>query len=311
MLKDFKNNQEYLKEGSILLAFSAGVDSVTLASLLHNFECDFQLAYFNHMIRGNDEINKDIQIVENLSREYSIPFHIGQSNIPEYATTHKLSLEDAARRVRYEYLTTTAKENNLKYIATAHHRDDNLETVLMKFLRGSGLKGLSGIEKELTLDTVRVIRPLLSFSKKDIEEYATKNKLQFNQDLTNFDSKIFRNKLRNEVIPDLQKLNSNLSETIERTANIIKEDNDYLESQTTKVYKNILLKPPYKNSIKIDTSSLSHYHKSIQRRVVRMAIEKLQGNLLDISVGYIDNFLDNDCNVIYLNEDDNIEVKKE
>jgi len=310
MLNDFKKNQNHIDNKPILLAFSAGVDSVTLASLLHKSDCSFQLAYFNHMIREQTEIDEDIQIIENLSREYGIPFHVGQKNVPEYATTHKLSIEDAARRVRYKYLIATAKENKIDYIATAHHKNDNLETVLMKFLRGSGLKGLSGIDNELLINGIKIIRPLLSFSKKEIEEYASQNKLQFNQDLTNFDSKIFRNKLRNEVIPELQKLNTNLSETIERTANIIKEDNNYMEVQTVTVYKNVLLNPPDSNSVKIDIPSLKHYHKALQRRVVRMAIEQLQGSLIDISVGYIDNFLNNNCNIIYLNKDNNIEVKK-
>jgi len=311
MLKGFKNIHLCPKEEIILVAFSAGVDSVTLSSLLYNSGYKIHLAYFNHMIREKEEIDKDIQIAENISRKYGVPFHIGQKDIPKYATAHKLSIEDAARRLRYKFLIDSAKKNNIAYITTAHHRDDNLETILMKFLRGSGLKGLSGIEKELVLNNIKIIRPLLPFAKQEIIEYATHNKLHFNQDYTNFDSKVFRNKLRNQIIPDLQKLNNNLSETIERTANIIKEDNDYLKIQTTKIYRNILLETSHNKALKIDVSSLNHYHKAIQRRVVRMAIEELQGNLIDISVGYIDNFLNNDCNLIYLNKDNNIEVKKE
>ncbi len=306
---DLPNSLKQLAKEPLLVAFSAGVDSVALVFLLEKVKANFQLAYFNHQLRSNLEITNDIEITKKTAARLNCGYSIGQKDIKTYCQKHKLSLEDGARQARYNFLYNLAKDLKIKTIVTAHHQDDNAETIIMKFLRGSGLKGLSGIEEKLKINDLTLVRPLLSFRKQELIDLVRKHGLNYHEDSSNQDEDIQRNYLRQQIMPLLNKYNNNLAETITTTAKVITDDNNYLQKQAKDTFNKVLLDNT-NDYIRIDSVGLRHYHPALQRRVVRLAIEKLQGDLKDISIGYVENFLHKDCNTIYLNEDGNIEVKK-
>jgi tRNA(Ile)-lysidine synthase len=302
------NLLEPYRQQKLLVAFSGGVDSVVLSDLLVRNGLAIELAYFDHQLRPSAEIEADQEILRFYAQKYKCAYHLGRKSVPDFAKLNGLSSEDAARKLRYEFLKNLAAQEKISCLLTAHHQDDQLETMLMKFLRGSGTRGLSGIEAELRIAGITLLRPLLKVTKEQLLAYARENDLQYHEDITNQDTNFLRNQLRVNIIPALKKINPNLGETLERTAELLRTDNDYLEQQTTRIYPKLLLeKSP--QQLRLDSLSLKHYPRALQRRVVRRAIEELQGDLVDISVSYIDNFLANDCNTLFLNEQNELEVK--
>ncbi len=183
-----------------LLAVSGGVDSVVMAHLFSSLKLKFGIAHINFQLRKEDS-NDDEEFVKKLADELKVNFFSTRFNTSEFAADNKLSTQMAARELRYKWLEQTRKENNFKYIATAHHLNDSVETVLMNIFKGTGIHGLHGIKPI----NEKLIRPMLCFYKKEIETYAIENKITFRQDASNFKSDYDRNKIRLELIPQIEK----------------------------------------------------------------------------------------------------------
>lgn len=200
-----------------VVAVSGGADSVSLFHLLAQNEIDsgeLIVAHFNHQWRGA-ESDGDQEFVRQLAKSYGVPFELGQAGesgpISKTDSKSKLnsnssgeSREGVARRERYNFLVQVAGKHQARHIVTAHTRDDQIETLLFRFLRGTGIRGLSGIPAFSSLDHISLVRPMLDVSRIQIEKYLAENSLEYRTDSSNQDESFSRNKIRNELIPLLE-----------------------------------------------------------------------------------------------------------
>lgn len=211
---------------SVLCAVSGGVDSVVLLHLLMQCGVRVEAMHVEHGIRGETS-QRDCAFVCDLCASWHIPLHVVHLDVPAQAAMEKRGLEETARHLRYAALEKVRAEQALDLIATAHHLNDQAETVLMHLVRGTSPKGLEGMAQE----SGRLIRPLLSFSRTCIEEYARAHQLAFVQDETNADIAYTRNYLRHEILPRLETLNPRVVEALGRLADISRSQNAYIEMQ--------------------------------------------------------------------------------
>ncbi len=216
MLSDFDEHIDvkfpYLRDKKLLVAVSGGVDSVVLTHLLSALDFKIELAHCNFQLRGEDA-NDDEKLVMQLAKELSIKIHTKQFDTRRFAKNQKLSIQMAARKLRYNWFNQLLQVHELDFVITAHHLDDCLETFLINLTRATGLEGLTGIPAK----NDKVLRPLLPFSKKDIVAYAQTNQLSWREDNSNNDTKYVRNKLRKEVIPGLKEINPGLLNAFKQT----------------------------------------------------------------------------------------------
>jgi tRNA(Ile)-lysidine synthase len=222
------------KNDNVLIALSGGPDSVFLLEFLIKYKrrFDIQIAAFhlNHNLRGN-ESKGDAEFCKRITARYKIPFFYSSKNIRLYAKGNSLSVEEAGREMRYKELFKIASAKGFTKIATAHNADDNTETVLLNLIKGTGLKGLSGIPFRRD----NIIRPLLSLSKKDILNYNQQTELAFRSDSSNVENNYQRNYLRNEVVSLIKnKINPQIDSAVLKTSEIVKNVSSFLEDYINK-----------------------------------------------------------------------------
>lgn len=275
-----KNNiveNSLVKKGDkVVVAVSGGPDSMCLLDSLYKIkdELSFSIvvAHVNHGIRKESDDEK--KYVEDFCKKRDISFHYLKVNVPELSKKEKMSEETYGRKVRYEFFETVRKEENADCIAVAHNLNDNVETVLLNLIRGSGLKGLTGMDFRYN----NIIRPLLTIEKKDIVMYN--NILELNPciDKTNEEEIYLRNKVRLKLIPYLQEINPNFITNINRMRNILKQDNDFIEEYVDNIFNKIIIKDD-DNGIIFNFSNFMGEHDSIKSRVIRKVVEKKISNL--------------------------------
>lgn len=216
MIKQFLHHIDIHKlctiNDRVLLTISGGVDSMVMLHLFQNASFQVAVAHCNFCLRGN-ESDEDEALVEREANRYGVPFHIKHFRTAEYAEQQGLSIQMAARELRYNWFRELADAHQYKYVATAHHFNDSMETVLLNLVRGTGLEGLTGIP----VKQERIIRPMLFATRDMITKYAEEQGLAWREDSSNADNKYHRNFLRNEVIPLLKKLNPGLESTFGTT----------------------------------------------------------------------------------------------
>jgi len=210
--KHINKNLNFLKESKLLIAISGGLDSVVLTHLCHKLKLDFALAHCNFNLRGK-ESDADESFVLQLAKDLNKECFIECFDTLAYAQENKLSIQMAARELRYNWFNELAEQLQFDYILTAHHADDNLETFLINLSRGTGIEGLTGIPEI----NENVVRPLLPFSREDIEQYARAENLHWREDNSNASTKYLRNKLRLEVIPKFKEVNPQLLQNFNKT----------------------------------------------------------------------------------------------
>ncbi|WP_369995462.1 tRNA lysidine(34) synthetase TilS [Winogradskyella sp.] len=236
MLNAFKNHIEkrfpFLKNSRLVIAISGGIDSVVLAHLCHKLNFDFALAHCNFNLRGK-ESDEDEAFVLDLGEQLDVEVFVQNFDTEAYAEENKCSIQMAARELRYDWFSELAQQLNFDYILTAHHADDNLETFLINFTRGTGLNGLTGIP-ELNDN---IARPLLPFAREAIEAYAEAEHINWREDLSNTSRKYLRNKLRHDVVPILKEINPQLLDSFQSTLEYLNDTADIVEESLNAVAK--------------------------------------------------------------------------
>jgi tRNA(Ile)-lysidine synthase len=212
--KDFIIEKKLFQAGEkILVGMSGGIDSVVLCHLLHQSAIPFGMAHCNFKLRG-EESDQDQEFVSRLSEHLQVPYYLHQFDTKEYASMHGISIQMAARDLRYTWFHKLLDENKYHWIATAHHGNDVLETILLNLSRGTGIAGFHGILPKQG----KLIRPLLFLFKEEILRYARASDIHYREDSSNTSNKYHRNLIRNEVVPLLEKINPALKETMKSTA---------------------------------------------------------------------------------------------
>ena len=279
--------REYMKQyqmaetgDGILAAVSGGADSVCLLLLLKEFSetMGIHLAAFhlNHGLRGA-EADRDEKYVRDLCETLDVPLAVVHENVAQYAREHGLSEEEAGRTLRYSHLDRVAKELNFNKIATAHHKDDDVETVLMNLFRGSGLRGLGGIQP------VRgnIIRPLLCLTRDEIEEYLNKKGITWCEDSTNRELVYARNKVRNALVPWLKEnVNLQVGEHILKTAALAAQADEYFALQVEMILR--------EDRTRISTAVFDAQPDIMKTYLVRRMIAEAAGSEKDISARHIE-----------------------
>lgn len=195
------------KDDRILLAVSGGVDSMVMLDLFHTAGFNVGVAHCNFQLRG-EESEQDEHFVQEVSNHLKIPFYAIRFDTNNYAAEHGLSVQVAARKLRYDWFEELAEKNGYNLLATAHHLNDNLETTLLHLVRGTGISGLKGIPQKIN----RIIRPLLKFTSEELISYARVRNLQWREDVSNLSDAYDRNFIRLNIIPQLKKLNPALED---------------------------------------------------------------------------------------------------
>lgn len=239
--------------GKFLLAVSGGVDSMCMASLFLNSSCKvgFAVAHCNFHLRGEDS-DLDEKLVEDWCSSHGIAFHKADFDTVEYSRSRGVSIEMAARELRYEWFGDLSRDNGYSLVAVAHNADDNAETLFLNLLRGTGLRGLIGMERV----SGGIFRPLLGFSRQDILEYATSTGLVWREDRTNAESMCKRNILRNEVFPLLKKVNPSFLSVITGDMNRFRQDHKAARAFFDLESSRVMKRPKEGELVRIDSEAL-------------------------------------------------------
>lgn len=269
----------------VLVACSGGPDSLVLLNILIELQQKFQLvltvAHFNHGIRGRAAA-EDAAFVADFCKKKSIPCVLGQASVPEEAARRGQSLELAARELRYEFLYRTLRRVGADVLATAHHADDQAETVLMRILRGTGLDGLTAMLPR----NGRHIRPLLFAARERIEAYCRARELRPRHDATNDSPDCTRNLLRLEVLPYLRRQNPEISRSLCQLAELARVDSDYLEQQTEALWPYIFVRQEKKCGLRL--ASFCRQHPALQRRALRRLFRETAGSAHDLGFTHVE-----------------------
>ncbi len=231
-----KHRHLFTKDAHLLIAVSGGIDSIVLTDLVFKAGYKFSIAHCNFQLRG-EESDGDEVLVKSLGKKYNAEVHIQNFTTEQYASENKLSIQEAARELRYVWFLQllTPTNDQLSTLLTAHHADDNIETLLMNFFRGTGLHGLTGIPEK----NEKICRPLLHFTKEELIVYATANKLEFREDASNSSSKYTRNFFRNELIPAISNVYPQVKENLTANINRFKEIEQLYQLSTQVIIKKL------------------------------------------------------------------------
>lgn len=243
------DNQLLNPSDKILLTVSGGIDSMVMLHLFQQSVYSFAIAHCNFQLRG-EEADLDEQFIKQYADRFHISIYINHFDTKGYAETNKISIQMAARELRYTWFEELAETYNYQRIATAHHLDDAIETFFVNMLRKTGLKGLQGINA----DSGKIIRPLLFTTRKDIESYAVANNIAFREDKSNKNDYYTRNYIRLHIIPLFRKLQDNFEESMHGTMHILRQQHevyaDHIESVKAQIMK------PYQDGYAIDLKKL-------------------------------------------------------
>lgn len=239
MLSKFQNHLSahfpFLQKAKLLIAVSGGLDSMVLLDLLLKLNLDVAVAHCNFQLRG-EESNADEDFVKNYCHENSIQGFFQKFDTKQFAEDEKISIQVAARKLRYEWFYELLDTENFDFVATAHHLDDQLETFLINFSRGTGLDGLCGIPSQ----NDKIIRPLLIFSRAEIETFVNENQLKWREDSSNASDKYLRNKIRHQVVPILKELNPRFLESFENTIQNLNQVQSLVDDASRIVYRKVV-----------------------------------------------------------------------
>jgi len=291
----------------IVVGVSGGPDSLCLLHLLNRLKAELDLylivAHLNHQLRGA-ESQADEESVREIAAAWKLPVWVETQPVATLAADRKQSLEEAARQIRYAFFWRVATKEGASKIAVGHNADDQVETVLMHFLRGTGLTGLRGMLPAVDIATLRlhqddlpatgltlspkIIRPLLELFRPEIETYCREHELTPCQDTTNRDTTFFRNRLRHELIPYLETYNPNIRQIIQNMTKVVTADVDFLNHRLDEVWQSVAKKET-SDRIELDLKGWLNLPLALKRSTLRRAVHLLRHGLRDINFEHIDN----------------------
>ncbi|HUM45656.1 MAG TPA: tRNA lysidine(34) synthetase TilS [Chitinophagales bacterium] len=220
----------------VLLAISGGADSTVLGHLFRKAGFRFGIGHLNFQLRGTDS-DADESFVKALALQWDVPFFVTRADTTAISIARKISIQMAARELRYDWLEEVRKKHGFHFIATAHHRDDAMETVLLNMFRGTGIHGIHGIRPKHG----KIVRPLLPFYKRELEAFAQENAITFRQDLSNFETDYDRNKVRIEIIPTIEKFFTSFQDSFSENINRWRDAGLLYEAQINLLKKKLLV----------------------------------------------------------------------
>lgn len=269
----------------VIVAVSGGADSLALLHLLFRLKEEgmafsLYVAHLNHGLRGH-AARGDAAFVREEARRLGIPCSVGKADVRDYCQTHRLSLEDGARRLRYDYFLQLARRTGASRVAVGHHRDDQVETMLMNVLRGTGLDGLTGMKYRRYLDEdITLIRPLLEEPREEVESFCRERNIIPRLDHTNLDTGFMRNRVRLQLLPFLEnEFNPGVRRALQHLARLLVQDRDLLEQTAEEVLSRLLIKKEDDYCLVLDGKALLSEHPALQGRVLRNAVRNLLGSL--------------------------------
>ena len=247
-LSSFEESGIELLNNKYLLAVSGGIDSMVLLNLFLKFKLNFSVSTCNFQLRGKDS-NEDVNFVKTYCQKNKIKFYSENFNVLEHSKENKISIQMSSRDLRYAWFKTFLNAG-YNYIVTAHHSDDNVETILYNLLKTTGYRGLVGIPKSSN----NIFRPLLNIDKDDIRGYAKLNKLDWREDYTNGENKYLRNKIRNKIIPIFSEINPSFKDSIRKSVDRLGNIQKFMNGHKKKFISNYVT--IRKNFIEINKSFL-------------------------------------------------------
>jgi len=286
------------KGRKMLVGVSGGPDSVCLLHILDQLRetlgMSLHVAHLNHMLRGVDS-DADARYVAEFSGTLGIPATVEKRDVEVYRKEHRLSLEEAAREVRYDFFFQVAESVGAGHIALGHTQDDQVETILMHLVRGTGLAGLRGMGPVTSLrppggGVLVVVRPLLEVARRETEEYCCAYDLNPRSDFSNYSLDYTRNRFRYELIPLLQSYNKNVGAALMRTARAAADELSYLEEGVSLVWERVVREQP--NGLLLDSEALLSLHPALQRHLLRRVLGEILADLTDIQSIHIEKMME-------------------
>ncbi|AMA74508.1 tRNA lysidine(34) synthetase TilS [Aneurinibacillus thermoaerophilus] len=276
----------------IVVAISGGPDSAALlhalAQMRNQYNWRVVAAHLNHQFRG-EEAEEDSRYVQRLCEQLSVPCFVEAADVPGMIAETGLNPQEAARQVRYRFLRKVAERMGGAKLATAHHADDQLETILMRFVRGTGAEGLAGIPLRRVEQGIEIIRPLLEVTREQIERYCVEHSLMPRQDRSNLSDKYFRNRVRRHWIPLMKKENPHLTTAAAHLAEVLREENDYLQRESEGKLASIIEEQNV-NTIVIRQKDFLRHHLALQRRMIKLILSYLlKSDVKEIGYAHIEN----------------------
>jgi len=276
---------------SVVVGVSGGPDSVALLHVLLTLASRFSLrlgvAHLNHCLRQKDS-DKDAEFVASLAGKFDLPCYVHKEDVRKYQIENKLSLEEAARRVRYTFFNSVSETNRFNKIALGHHCDDNAELILMNLFRGSGPQGISGIPP---VRDGKIIRPLINLKRSEIIDYLDAKGLKYVLDTSNWETRYLRNRIRLHLIPLLKEsYNPKIIETLNRLAAIIGSEEKWIEDIIFPLFEKTALSVQ-DDIVSFSVPRLKEINISAQRRIIRKAIARIKGDLRRITFSHIDSII--------------------
>jgi tRNA(Ile)-lysidine synthase len=289
-------------EEIVVVGVSGGADSVCLLHVLAKWRkglgIKLHIAHLNHQLRGV-ESEADAEYVSNLAGSLCIPITIDRQDVAAYRTERNCSIEEAARELRYAFLARVAREVGANRMAIGHTRDDQVETILMHILRGTGITGLCGLAPRSPMaydrqgiswpakqSNLLVIRPLLDITREETTSYCQEHQLAPRIDSSNLSPSFFRNRLRLQLLPLLRQYNPSVDQALLRLADIAKEDSALIEQQASGVWDEVARQE--NNAIYLDKKQIASLPIALQRHLLRAAVTKLAGDTRDIEASHIE-----------------------
>lgn len=258
---------------SVVAAVSGGPDSMALLHLLKTMAADtpfrIVVAHVNHQFRGA-ESDAEAELVRSVAEQWGLPCEIASLNIPGYMADTGMNAQAAARAKRYQFLKETAYRHGCPYILLGHHAGDQAETVLMRIIRGTGVGGLAGIPFRRKEEDLELIRPLLRITKYELLTYCKRNEVPYAVDSSNSDRHYFRNAVRLDVMPVLEKHNPQLQASLVRLADMAGADDDYLEAEAIKIFEEVVTASG--EGFRLERRRFRSLHVALQRRLIKLIL---------------------------------------